>query len=118
MPLRFVLLEHDHPFAHLDFMLEQGDALWTWRLEQLPRLGVPLPAQRLPDHRLIYLDYEGPVSGNRGRVVRLDRGVYDLLTHQSDTITLRLQEGQLLRGILCLAQLEGDRWSCTLCEDS
>jgi hypothetical protein len=33
-----------------------------------------LPAARLADHRRLYLDYEGEISGNRGRVVRLIRG--------------------------------------------
>ena len=29
---------------------------------------------RLPDHRAIYLDYEGPISNDRGSVERVDKG--------------------------------------------
>jgi hypothetical protein len=33
-------------------------------------------AQRIADHRLAYLEYEGPISGGRGTVRRLDGGSY------------------------------------------
>jgi hypothetical protein len=38
-----------------------------------------IPARRIQDHRRVYLDYEGPVSSDRGEVVRIDRGPYILL---------------------------------------
>ena len=62
---RYVILEHDHPFLHWDLMLEAGDALRTWRLLAPPSAAEPVPAQDLARHRKHYLDYEGPVSGNR-----------------------------------------------------
>ena len=62
---RFVILEHDHPVLHWDLMLEAGDVLQTWRLANPPTPGCAIDATALPDHRLTYLDYEGPVSGNR-----------------------------------------------------
>jgi hypothetical protein len=34
----------------------------------------PSRLQLLPDHRRLYLAYEGPVSGDRGRVQRVDEG--------------------------------------------
>ena len=46
------------------------------------RLVVEMDAEVLPDHRLAYLDYEGPISGDRGSVTRWDRGTYDV-EHQS-----------------------------------
>lgn len=77
---RFVILEHDHPELHWDFMLEAGDVLKTWRLARMPaQAGESIPALRLGDHRLAYLDYEGPVSGNRGEVQRRAAGTYELL---------------------------------------
>jgi hypothetical protein len=33
--------------------------------------------QRIADHRSLYLDYEGPISGDRGVVRRLDRGTIE-----------------------------------------
>ena len=75
---RFVILEHDYPELHWDFMLECAGALKTWRLAEPPAThGELIAAVALEDHRLDYLDYEGPVSGNRGRVKRWDRGDYE-----------------------------------------
>src|SRR5258705_9929861 len=88
----FVILEHDHPHLHWDLMLEVGDVLWTWRLERPPRDGPEtIPAERIGDHRLAYLDYEGPVSGGRGFVKRWDWGTYDLLEGRQDRLRLELQ---------------------------
>ncbi len=95
---RFVLLEHDHPYLHWDFMLEVGDALWTWRLDRIPETAESIPAERLLDHRLHYLDYEGPVSGNRGSVKRIDRGDYERLT-RDDACDFQIRlSGSRLRG--------------------
>ena len=73
----YVILTHDHPFLHWDFMLEQAGVLLTWRLLSEPAVGAEVRAERLADHRLAYLDYEGPVSGGRGSVVRWDYGTYE-----------------------------------------
>src|SRR5262245_56825245 len=70
---RFVLLEHDHPTPHLDLLFEVGEVLWAWRLAQMPAEEMAVAATRNFDHRLVYLDYEGPISGDRGRVRRVDR---------------------------------------------
>ena len=74
---RFVVLEHDYPERHWDFMLEAGDVLRTWKLAAPPQRGAPVAAEASFDHRLMYLDYEGPVSGNRGQVIAWDRGTYE-----------------------------------------
>jgi hypothetical protein len=74
---RYVILEHDHPVLHWDLMLEAGPVLRTWRLAAAPQPGRAVPAELSFDHRLAYLDYEGPVSGDRGRVRRWDRGQYE-----------------------------------------
>lgn len=73
---RFVVLRHDHPFLHWDFLLEHGDTAATWRLLAEPVAGVPIPCERIADHRLHYLNYEGPVSGGRGAVMRVAAGFY------------------------------------------
>ena len=71
---RFVLLEHDHPFVHWDLLLEDGPMLKSWRLLSPVVTEQWIPAEILPDHRLMYLDYEGPVSGNRGTVKQITNG--------------------------------------------
>jgi hypothetical protein len=94
---QFVLLEHDHPMLHWDFMLESGDVLLTWRLDRIPGSAtenasdaVEIAAQALPVHRKDYLDYEGPVSGDRGSVIRIDHGSYELLASSASELIVRL----------------------------
>lgn len=75
----FVLLEHRAPDGtHWDLMIaiENGGALATWRLAENPIGGMsrPIAAERIADHRVAYLEYEGEISGGRGVVRRLDRG--------------------------------------------
>ena len=77
---RFVL-QH-HIFApgdeHWDLMFEVGPVLRTWSLPSSLDDPSQLPtcAQQLDDHRIDYLEYEGQVSGNRGRVQIHDCGAY------------------------------------------
>tara|TARA_R110002072_G_C7978996_1_gene536081 strand:+ start:97363 stop:97728 length:366 start_codon:yes stop_codon:yes gene_type:complete len=92
---QFVLLEHDHPELHWDLMLERGDALLTWRLDRIPAAAGAFAATSLPDHRVAYLDYEGPVSGNRGSVLRIDRGDFELLAAADENIFVRLKGARL-----------------------
>jgi hypothetical protein len=107
---RFALLEHDHPFLHWDFMLEAGAALWTWRLAAPPRLGVSVEATRLEDHRLLYLNYQGPVSGNRGQVVQWDSGTFAWRVQEEGHVVIRL-EGQRLRGVMHLERETAQTWT-------
>jgi hypothetical protein len=72
---RFVILRHDHPFLHWDFLVEEPELATTWRLMREPCLAEPILAEPIEDHRLTYLDYEGPVSRNRGNVERVLAGV-------------------------------------------
>ncbi|CAN5184060.1 hypothetical protein BH11PLA2_BH11PLA2_29470 [soil metagenome] len=69
---RFAVLLHDWPSPHYDLLLEADGVLKTWRLAEPPRDGVRV--EPISDHRLLYLDYEGAVSGNRGSVTRFDGG--------------------------------------------
>ena len=105
---RFVVLEHDHPVLHWDLMLEEGGALRSWRLGSPPRAGQGQAAERTPDHRLLYLDYEGPVSGDRGTVARWDGGTFTWLTREPGRLRVEIQ-GRRLRGLLELVE-DGDGW--------
>jgi len=100
---RFVILEHDHPELHWDLMLETGSVLKTWRLGKQPELeGGAVQATPIADHRLAYLDYEGPVSGGRGVVRRWDQGEYELVTDLEAEIILVRLLGKKLNGIVTL----------------
>lgn len=78
-----VILRHDTPDGgtHLDWMtlLENG-RLMTFRVDTRPDEALGrFEATRLVDHRAAYLDYEGEISGGRGRVTRVARGEVRLL---------------------------------------
>lgn len=100
-------------------MLEEGDVLKTWSLAKLPQawsdVGVSksLPAiaasnvveaERLADHRLAYLDDEGPVSGDRGSVRRLDAGT---IVRRQEPLSFSL-EGRIIRGEIQLERRSND----------
>lgn len=94
---RFVILTHDHPHLHWDFMLESDGVLRTWRLETEPEVGREISAEPLADHRIAYLDYEGPVSGNRGEVRRWDAGTYEVVGETAAELVVALR-GNKVRG--------------------
>jgi DNA polymerase Ligase (LigD) len=93
---RFVILEHDWPALHWDFLLEAGPVLRAWRLLAEPGMGREIAAEANADHRLFYLDYEGPVSGNRGRVRRWDAGTFDWLADDPDRVVVALLGDRLI----------------------
>lgn len=86
---RAVLLLHTLPdgSSHHDWMIERpwGGSLATFRVsERIDRAGgvgmsSVFEAQRLPDHRPAYLDFEGAIGGGRGEVVRLAAGEIEIL---------------------------------------
>ena len=106
---RFVILEHDHPHLHWDLMLETGTVLRTWRLAKPPHPGEVITATAVFDHRLLYLDYEGPISGDRGRVVRWERGTFTGEVRVEKRIVVHLC-GEHLHGFLRLEHADGDAW--------
>jgi hypothetical protein len=109
---RFAILEHDGPRGrHWDFLLETGPALSTWALAQSPDMPGPIDAESLAEHRIEYLDYEGPVSGERGAVTRWDAGTYQFIRQTDRELAFSL-DGRRLRGTatLCRVGDEPRRW--------
>lgn len=90
-------------------MFQEGEVLVTWAAEIWPQAAEPVAALHLPDHRLAYLDYEGPVSGNRGHVVRVDRGQYWIAQRKTDQMPLTLiVRSERLSGTLSLTPANSD----------
>jgi hypothetical protein len=106
---RFAVLAHDHPTPHWDLLLEAGGVLRTWRLAAAPAPGTAVEAEASFDHRLVYLDYEGPVSGGRGAVTRWDGGTFAWEEDGSEGVCVRLAGGRL-RGVLRLGRVAGATW--------
>jgi len=105
--LRFAVLHHTgYGPEHYDLLIETSPEapLATWRLSRWPPI-VPMPATRQADHRRIYLDYQGPIPGNRGCVTRISGGTCHLIRHNAVQIIVQLPD-HLLR----LRHLSGDEW--------
>jgi hypothetical protein len=93
--MRFVILTHDWPFPHWDFLAESGGALRAWRLLAEPTADTDILAEPNFDHRLFYLEYEGPLSGGRGSVSRWDSGSCEWLANESDRVEISLRGSKL-----------------------
>jgi hypothetical protein len=91
-------------------MLEAGEVLQTWRLARAPQSGLAIDATALGDHRIAYLDYEGPVSGNRGAVTRWDAGGFDEQGDSLPEIRRLAMHGARVAGNVILEQVDGARW--------
>jgi hypothetical protein len=92
---RFVILTHDWPAPHWDFLVEAGGVLRAWRLLAEPRAGTDITAEPNFDHRLLYLDYEGPLSGNRGSVSRWDAGHAEWVADELERVVIELRGAKL-----------------------
>ena len=114
------LLRHQTPTgSHYDWLLgipgsesDPAAKLWTARVD-LPsthwRDAGKCTLTRLPDHRRAYLSYQGPISGGRGQVIRVDRGQVLPLRWTDTRILLDVQLTQY-QGRAELRWLADDRW--------
>jgi hypothetical protein len=125
---RFVLLYHECPAdyarpSHWDLMLEAGNSLRTWALLELPRGCEAARAstatiypecanvspesnvdtESLGNHRRDYLEYEGPVSGERGHVTRVDAGSFETIEESGQRWRVKLR-GERVVGQITLAK--------------
>jgi DNA polymerase Ligase (LigD) len=137
---RFVLLYHECPPgydrpSHWDLMLEAGGSLRTWALLQLPRgweaarsytVSIypacadvspvsSVDAEPLGDHRRDYLEYEGPISGERGEITRVDAGNFETISESRQHWQIELY-GELLSGTVTLgvSKANANGWTLTL----
>lgn len=102
-------------------MLEDDGRLRTWRLPEDPAGPGPSPAVPLPDHRLAYLDYEGPVSGGRGEVRRWDEGTWTRLEESPTLLRVELAGTRLAGQVLLARHADaspegGVGWSYSFCD--
>jgi hypothetical protein len=126
-----VLLRHVLPDGswHVDWMLAQDPGcarrLVTFRLarrvDEMAAGAAALSAERLADHRSLYLDYEGPVAPSeaggspRGSGTRLCRGTIERWTRDEACWTLHVTwapEGSPPhRQAIRLRRVRDDRWT-------
>jgi len=107
---RFTILFHDKPGEpHYDLLLEWGDVLRTWAIASPPESDVTLDAQPLPDHRMIYLDYEGEVLGGRGTVEQWDTGQFEIIEETEKRLVVELVGRRI--ELIATLDVETSRWS-------
>lgn len=96
---RFVVLRHEvgpqftrHVGLHCDWMFQVDDVLRTWATDPIDRFDrdFDVNGQKLDDHRVAYLDYEGPLSGDRGSVTRILGGDCTIISEGEDRLVARL----------------------------
>jgi hypothetical protein len=105
---RFVVLRHEKDrAAHFDFMLEREGVLLTFSFADFPAAGAA--CERIADHRLAYLDFEGDIGEGKGVVARADGGTFDLLGESEDAVFVCVR-GERLRGNVKLMRESGDTW--------
>lgn len=117
------MLRHELPngASHIDWMIATDAAgqgpLMTFRLaarvDEL-QAGQVLNAERLPDHRSAYLEYQGEISGGRGRVKRVAQGRARVVARE-DKLILEVswvQDERIgLAQVLELVPREGTEWT-------
>jgi len=115
-----VILEHTgtasyKPGVHWDLLCEAGETLRAWAFPESPFAVLQQKVTALPAHRAIYLDYEGPISGDRGCVRRVATGTYELLGESAAEWRVKLH-GATLTGELCLTKHAPDSpdWDAVL----
>lgn len=113
----FVVLQHEIPAAdqasHWDLMIEADGALVTWRLPHDWSSAAAQVVERIPDHRLEFLEWEGELTNNRGSVAQVDRGEIVIHAWTDDEISgwLSGREGQTLFRIARMVEATDlNRW--------
>jgi hypothetical protein len=111
---RFTISQHSgaKDGDHYDLFLEQGEILRTWRLDS-PVFASPQAALQIKDHRKLYLDHEGEIDGERGRVKVWDSGVYTADEWSERRLRVALVGRQLRTRLLLVADPESKapRWT-------
>jgi len=124
---RFVIQEHSAcggpEGVHWDLMLESASGgLTTFRLQEPPGqsarggLAHAVRAERIFDHPLRFLWYEGPVQNGTGRVRIVDRGTWsagggDDRRRSASGGTIHLVfDGAVLHGAFALTRISETEW--------
>jgi len=112
MSNQFVIQKHTKAGgAHWDLMVQDGEMLQTWRLDKSPEKlkNTPTKAEKIFDHPLKFLTYEGPVNNGKGSVKIADKGICEITAQSDDKIEMELA-GEILKGEFILTHITENRW--------
>ena len=96
---RFVIHKHTQEGqTHWDLMIEDGDKLKTWRLENPPEKLATGKTKATPifDHDKKFLTYQGPVNNGTGNVEIVDEGICTMKSSKEKQILI-IFEGQIVK---------------------
>jgi hypothetical protein len=81
--------------------------VWTWRLSTAPAeiKNEAVGAERIHDHPLKFLTYEGPVQYGTGQVTIADKGIYSLTKRLENSLLIDIK-GKVLKGEFTLCKLK------------
>ncbi|MFG0314975.1 MAG: hypothetical protein ACF8LL_12440 [Phycisphaerales bacterium] len=115
---RTVVLLHTRPGQpdHFDWLIDQPEhthehRLITFRTPLRPDQHHRFEAEKAPDHRAFYLDYQGPLSQDRGEVTRVAQGTVLEWHFNENTIHATAKWGEST--IKYLATQSGSTWRFT-----
>jgi hypothetical protein len=102
---RFVIHKHTRRGEppHWDLMFEAGDVLETYRLAASPMTSDRIAAERIFDHHIRFLTYEGSVNDGAGSVEMTESGTYHAIAETDETCRLELR-GTTLKCVLALSR--------------
>ena len=96
---RFVIHKHTRgEDIHWDLMIESGDVLKTWRLDNPPEklASGKTKATPIQDHDKKFLTYQGPVNNGTGTAEIVDEGMCTMESHNG-TILKVVFVGKVLK---------------------
>ena len=108
----FVIQKHSNSKGvHWDFMLESGQILETYRIDNEPKdmLQKETNGVKIFDHQPKFLTYQGPVNNGQGSVTIVERGTYQIISKDKTKIVLKI-EGQILQGNCTITRIKDNKW--------
>ncbi len=110
---QFVIQKHCTPDGgHWDLMLQIENTLWTWRLHHPPQhiQDIPIAVEKIQDHSLRFLTYEGSVQNNTAEVNIVDHGNFKIINRTNTDIEFETS-GKTLAGNFQLHREQDDIWT-------
>ena len=127
---RFVVLHHVMPpdaerTSHWDLMLQMRNCsllseesanktLRTWEMPNPIKRAQTVLARRLPDHRDVYLEYEGDLSDGRGAVERVMEGLVRWIEETDDKYVIQLETSEQVVFDIVIIRKDGDQFSISI----
>lgn len=109
---KFVIQEHTTAAdKHWDIMLQSDNWLQTWRLNCPPEKisEQPVNAEKIFDHPLKFLTYQGPVQNQTGTVYTVEKGTYIIENQTEKQMELNMH-GKILNGKFTLTKTNLQNW--------